>query len=126
MAEEVKNVEVVETAVTEEVQEKTEKKARKPRAKVRPVEETMDLPVKKLSDKEKDNLIEYLKEESVKLNNQIAAHKDVIESTFKQTRQREEDFKSMEQYYRKQLDYIAVQLTAFKTAVEQATKGGII
>ena len=124
--EEVKVVEVVETPDTEETQEVVEKKARKPRAKVRPVEETIELSVKKLSDKEKDNLIEHLKEELTLKDNQLKAYKDTIDASFRQTRETEENYKAMESYFKKQLNYIAVQLTAFQTAVEQATKGGVM
>ena len=123
MAEEVKNVEVVEAPTLEEA---PVKKTRKPREKVRPVEETLELPVKKLSDKEKDNLIEALREEVTKLNNQSKAYRDTTEASFRQTRKMEDDFKAMEGYYKKQLNFIAIQLAAFQTAVEQATKGGVM
>lgn len=122
MAEEVKAVETVETkeVVTEEP-----KKARKPREKVRSVDECFDLPLSKLTPKEKDNLIKELKEALNLATNQVDAYKKNAESAFNQTRQMEEQYKAMEKYFKDQLKYIDMQVKAFHTAVNQAIKGGV-
>lgn len=113
--------EVVETPVkTEEP-----KKVRKPREKVRTVEETIDLPISKLTDKEKDNLIKALKEENNLLTTKVESYKQNAGAAFEQTRQTEEQYKAMEQYYRNQLKYVDAQLNAFHAAINQAIKGGI-
>ena len=113
--------EVVETPVkTEEP-----KKVRKPREKVRTVEETIDLPISKLTDKEKDNLIKALKEENNLLTTKVESYKQNAGAAFEQTRQAEEQYKAMEQYYRNQLKYVDAQLNAFHAAINQAIKGGI-
>lgn len=122
MAEEVKAAEAVETkeVVTEEP-----KKVRKPREKVRSVEECYDLPLSKLTPKEKDNLIKELKEALTLATNKVDAYKQNAEAAFNQTRQIEDQYKAMEKYYRDQLKYIDMQVQAFHTAVNQAVKGGI-
>ncbi|MBP5596751.1 MAG: hypothetical protein J6Y02_15295 [Pseudobutyrivibrio sp.] len=120
MIEEVKAVEVIET--TAEVEEK---KTRKPREKVRSVEECFDLPVSKLSDKEKNNLINSLKESLTLAVNQAEAYKQNAASAYEQTRQQEEQYKAMEKYYRDKLKYVDIQLAAFHTAINQAIKGGV-
>lgn len=101
------------------------KKVRKPREKVRPVEECYDLPLSKLTPKEKDNLIKELKEALNLATNQVDAYKQNAESAFNQTRQMEEQYKAMEKYFKDQLRYIDMQIKAFHTAVNQAIKGGV-
>lgn len=101
------------------------KKVRKPREKVRTVEETIDLPISKLTDKEKDNLIKALKEENNLLTTKVESYKQNAGAAFEQTRQTEEQYKAMEQYYRNQLKYVDAQLNAFHAAINQAIKGGI-
>lgn len=113
--------EAVETPAKTEIP----KKVRKPREKVRPVEETNDLPISKLTNKEKDNLIKALKEENNLLTTKVGSYKLNAEAAFEQTRQAEEQYKAMEQYYRNQLKYIDAQLNAFHAAINQAIKGGI-
>lgn len=116
---------VVESNATEIPKENEEpKKTRKPREKVRPVEECFDLPLSKLTPKEKDNLIKELKESLTLTTNKVDAYKANAEAAFNQTRQIEEQYKAMEKYYRDQLKYIDMQVQAFHTAVNQAIKGG--
>lgn len=116
---------VVESNATEIPKENEEpKKTRKPREKVRPVEECYDLPLSKLTPKEKDNLIKELKESLTLTTNKVDAYKANAEAAFNQTRQIEEQYKAMEKYYRDQLKYIDMQVQAFHTAVNQAIKGG--
>ena len=121
--EEVKNVEVTDAPQLEEV---PVKKPRKPREKIRAIEDIIDLPVKKLSEKEKDALIEHLKEANMTNEAQAQLYKQNARSAYEKINQTNDEFKAMEQYYKKQLNYIAVQLAAFQSAVEQATKGGVM
>lgn len=117
---------VVESNATEIPKENDEpKKTRKPREKVRPVDECFDLPLSKLTPKEKDNLIKELKEALTLATNQVDAYKQNAESAFNQTRQMEEQYKAMEKYFKDQLKYIDMQVKAFHTAVNQAIKGGV-
>lgn len=117
---------VVETNATEIPKENDEpKKVRKPREKVRPAEKCIDLPLSKLTPKEKDNLIKELKEALTLAKNQADAYKQSAESAFNQTRQMEEQYKAMEKYFKDQLRYIDMQINAFHTAVNQAIKGGV-
>lgn len=121
MAEEMNNaVETTETAVTE-----APKKTRKPREKVRPAEECYDLPVSKLTNKEKDNLIKELKEALTQAVNQADAFKQNAQSAYEQTRRIEDQYKEMEKYYREKLKYVASQVSAFHAAINEAIKGGI-
>lgn len=107
---------------TEKVSEKTvkETKPRKPREKVRPTVECLALPLSKLTDKEKDNLIKELKEAVSVATNKEQHYKANAESAFEQTRQMEEQFKAMEKYYKDQLKYVSNQLSAFNAAVNRA------
>ena len=115
---------------TKEIKKETKEeikveKTRKPREKVRPIEETMDIPVKKLTDKEKIKLIEHLKKENTLLANKLSAHIDTKKGAFARAREVEEKYEAMEAYYIKAFKYIDSQLTAFHAAVNQATKGGV-
>lgn len=123
--------EVYETA-TEKVDTKTtteapkeEKKPRKPREKVREIEEIINLPVSKLTDKEKEKLIKALKEANTVANNKCEHLKQNTESAFAQARELEKKYDAMEQFYIRQLQYVDNQLNAFHAAVNQAIKGGI-
>ena len=117
---------VVESNATEIPKENnTPKKVRKPREKVRSAEECFDLPVSKLTDKEKDNLIKNLKESLTLAVNQADAYKQNAAAAFEQTRQQEEQYKAMEKYYRDMLKYVDMQVKAFHTAIDQAIKGGV-
>jgi phage shock protein A len=101
------------------------KKVRKPREKVRPVEETLGLSVSKLTDKEKEALIKHLKEENTLLSNKVDSYKQNAGAAFDQTRQLEDQYKAMEQFYRGRLQYVDNQLNAFHAAINEAIKGGI-
>lgn len=114
---------VVESNATEIKTEKP-KMERKPREKVRSVEELAAIPATKMTDKEKNKLIKALREANTLLANQVEAFKQNAESSFAQTRDREDKYEAMERYYRQRLQYIDTQLTAFVTAVNEATKGG--
>lgn len=101
------------------------KKTRKPREKVRPVEECIELPLSKLTEKEKDNLIKALKEELCLTANKMEAYKQNADSAFNQTRQIEDQYKAMEKFYRDKLKYVDSQVNAFHAAINEAIKGGI-
>ena len=112
--------------VTEETTEVAEvKKTRKPREKTRSVEECYELPVSKLTDKEKELLIKDLKENYMLMTNKAEAYKQNAEAAFNQTRQAEDQYKAMEKFYRDLLRYVDMQLNAFHTAINQGIKGGV-
>lgn len=127
----------VETAVVEAVPEtvnapveesepkpkKKAAKARKPRA--RKVEELVDLPAKKLTDKEKEMMISFLRDENTKLNNQMCALKENIEAAYAKVNQAQAEYEAMEKYYQDSLAYIDGQVIAFANAVRKSTIGGI-
>lgn len=121
-----KNVkpEVETEKVTKKANEKV-KTPRKPREKVRPTEEIINLPETKLTDKEKVKLIKALKENNMLLANQVEAFKQNSETAFAQARNKEEAYEAMERFYRGRLQYINTQLAAFGAAVNEAIKGGI-
>ena len=112
-----KNVVLNNDATTEE------KKPRKPREKVRPVEETIDLPVSKLTEKEKDALIKHLKEEVNLLVQKNDACRETADSAFSKCRQLEDMNNRMEDFYRRKLKYVDTQLEAFHSAINAAIKG---
>ncbi len=124
MADKKEEVKVVETPEVKEAPVET-KKTRKPREKVRTPEECLDLPVTKLTDKEKNNLIKELKESLTLALNQGEAYKQNARSALDKARQTEEQYKAMEKYYRDLLKYVDAQTNAFHAAVNQAIKGGI-
>ena len=101
-----------------------EKKPRKPREKIRPVEETIDLPVSKLTEKEKDALIKHLKEEVNLLVQKNDACRETADSAFSKCRQLEDMNNRMEDFYRRKLKYVDTQLEAFHSAINAAIKGG--
>lgn len=101
---------------------KKETKPRKPRA--RKVEELINEATKKMTDKEKDILIAFLRENSNELKNTIEALKNNITSAYEQCRRVEEQYESMEKYYKESLQYIDGQVIAFANAVRKSTVGG--
>ncbi len=111
-----------EKAKTTTKPEKKEAKPRKPRA--RKVEDLINEATKKMTDKEKDILIAFLREDSNKLKNQISSLKQTVESAFAQCREVEAQYESMENFYRDSLKYIDGQVVAFANAVRKSTVGG--
>lgn len=122
MSEEMNTNNAIETT---EVKKEATKKVRKSREKVRSAEECLELPVTKLTDKEKNNLIKELKEALTQALNQSEAYKTNARSAFDKCRQMEDQYKAMEQYYKDQLKYVDAQVNAFHSAINQAVKGGI-
>lgn len=130
MNEEIRNEEVMmDMAPLEAVTTKdapTPKKARKPRApKARDIEELVNEATKKMTDKEKDILIEYLREEILKKDTQIEFHKSNTQAALEKAQLAERQFASMEAYYADRQEYITDQVKAFANAVLLATKGKI-
>lgn len=109
--------------VTSETIEAPVKKERKPREKVRSIEEIVDLDVKKLTDKEKNNLITYLREQLSVMEFQHKEQSHLIDSTFSQRRMDEENYKAMENYYKTALKSVALQMDAAYSAVKNITGG---
>lgn len=101
------------------------KKPRKPREKVREIEEIIDLPLTKLTDKEKNKLIEFFKANITEASNKVQAYRETTESALRKAKDTEDRYDAMENFYRRQLSYINMQLEAFSTAITQVTKGGI-
>ena len=59
------------------------------------------------------------------LENKVNALKESIQSSFEQTRRTEEQYTSMEKFYRSKLAYVDSQVNAFHAAINEAIKGGI-
>ena len=123
--------EAVETAEVQEIipeavtEEKPAKKTRKPRApKARKVEELIEEATRKMSDKEKDLLISFLREDTTQLKNTIDALKQNIEASYAKCREIEAQYEAMENFYKGSLKYIDDQLVAFAEAVRRSTVGG--
>ena len=113
---------VTDNAVTEEKEEKAV--TRKPRVKTRNAEELLEATIKSMSEKEKNLLINHLREELNKKNTQIDLLQNNTKSAFEQTRQTEQQYDAMENYYRDRLGYIDNQVRAFTDAIRLAIVGG--
>lgn len=120
MPEEAMEKTIVEAPVTEE----KVKKPRKPREKVREIEEIIDLPLTKLSDKEKDKLINYFKDHYTAAANKVEAYKQNAEANIKRYQELNDNYDAMETFYRKKLAYVNTQVEAFHSAIDSAIKGG--
>ena len=99
------------------------KKTRTPKA--RKIEEIITLATQDLTDKEKENLINHLKEETNLRDNQIRALKENIESTRKQLQEAQKMIDECELFYRSKLQYVDQQTNAFVAAVRASIVGGI-
>lgn len=99
-----------------------DKKERAPRA--RNIDELILLATKDMSDKEKANIIEYLKEQIILKDNQIEAYKENIESTRLQYQQAVKNMEDCEKFYRDKLKYVDLQSNAFITAIRESIIGG--
>ena len=99
------------------------KKTRVPKA--RKIEEIITLATKDLTDKEKENLINHLKEETNLRDNQIRALKENIESTRKQLQESQRLLDECELFYRNKLQYVDQQSNAFLAAIRASIVGGI-
>lgn len=113
---------IPEVTETKPEKKKTSKKSRAPKA--RKVEDLIDEATKKMTDKEKDLLISFLREDTTQLKNTIEALKQNIESAYAQCRELEAQYEAMEKFYRDSLAYIDGQVIAFANAVRKSTVGG--
>ena len=104
----------------------TPKKPKKTKApKARPVEELVDANVKQMTEKEKDALILFLKEQLTIATNKIEQYKLNAESAFASTRNIEDSFNAMEDYYMNRMNYIRETAKSFYQSVCLATKGDV-
>ena len=78
-----------------------------------------------MTDKEKDLLISFLREDTTQLKNTIEALKQNIESAYAKCREIEAQYDAMEQFYRESLQYIDGQVIAFANAVRKSTIAGV-
>ena len=113
------------TKETNTVKPVEEKKARKPRQKVRSLEELIEATTKSMTDKEKDAIIKHLKELVNANEGKITALKNNAEAAYEQARKLQEQYESMEKFYRQNLQYVDEQTMAFAKAIQLATRGGI-
>jgi len=122
-----KTVTKPELSVVEEMKEsisaKPVKKKKVPKA--RELEEIKELPISKLTDKEKEHLIKALKEENTEQLNKNQSLKNNCEMAFEKLRSVEAQYNSMENYYLTKLKFIGEQIQACHNAIAMAIKGGI-
>ena len=123
--------------ITEEVKEPPVKKRGRPKQattevkkpvkkrKARPYGELIQAAVKGMTDKEKEILIQALKDEITGDKMQIESLKNNCEKAYAQARELEDQYKAMEAHYRVKLQYIDEQTSAFLKAVRLSTRGGL-
>lgn len=99
------------------------KKQRKPREKVRPMEELLEMPITKLTDKEKDTLIKELKEQRNIAANKAKQYALSADSAFERARDVEQKYDAMERFYLNSFKEVNLQLSAFSKAIERVTGG---
>lgn len=123
LAKETKVLEKKEEKVVKVASEKKKKtKTRAPKA--RKVEDLINETTKKMTDKEKDILIKFLREDNNRLSNQISSLRQNIEAAYAKVNKVEEAYNAMEAFYRNNLEYIDGQVVAFANAVRKSTVGG--
>ena len=91
--------------------EKVEKKETK--VKARKPEELTDVPVKQMTEKEKECYIKKLREDLEVMNTKCAHYKMNAESAFEKVQLSEKNFNSMEDYYKKREQFIKDSLNSF-------------
>lgn len=102
----------------------TEKKTTRKR-KSRDNQELIEAPIKSMTDKEKENLINHLKEELVLKENKIDAFRTNCEKAYEKLRMMENDYNAMESYFKDRMRYIEEQTNAFCKAVNLSITGGV-
>lgn len=108
------------------LEERKEATPKKPKTrKARKAEELVDASLKSMSDKEKDILINYFKEELTKAGNQIEEFKHNAESAYEKVRMTENQMHSMETFINERLQYIDEAAKAFYKSICLATKGDV-
>lgn len=121
MSEEIMNTETVEIEV---VEEETLKKEKKRTPKARKIEEILDEPIKSLTDKEKELLINRLKEDVKLAAEQIEMYKNNCTKAYEKVQAVNNEFDRMNQFYIDKLTFINTQLRAFSQAIQLTTTGG--
>lgn len=107
------------------------KKTRKPRTETAPrkrsrdVEELINIATKNMTDKEKENLIDYLKSDIHGKEKKIKALQNNCEQAYAKLRMCEDEYNAMERYYKDRLGFIDQQVTAFGNAVKLSIVGGL-
>lgn len=91
--------------------EKVEKK--EPKVKARKPEELTDVPVKKMTEKEKECYITKLRKDLELMDTKCAHYKMNAESAFEKVQLSEKNFNSMEDYYKKREQFIKDSLNNF-------------
>lgn len=126
LAKETKAMEKPEKKTTKKEKTETKKTVKKTtRKKSRPVNELIEAATKNMTDKEKEHLIDFLKNEIVGKNTKIEALRINSEKAYEQARELEKQYTAMEEHYRQKLQYIDEQSRAFLKAVTLSTRGGL-
>lgn len=109
----------------EDISKGSKPKKTAPKKKARDISELIELATKGMTDKEKENLITYLKSEMHLMENKITALQNNCEQAYAKARRCEEEYAAMERFYKERLSYIDQQLTAFGNAVRLSIVGGL-
>lgn len=96
-----------------------------PQKRARDISELLELATKGMTDKEKENLITYLKSEMHLKDEKLNALDNNCRKAYEKVRRCEEEYAAMERYYKERLTYIDQQLTAFGNAVRLSIVGGL-
>lgn len=104
------------------------KKTRKPRttktiSAVRDLSELRDIEPKKMTDAEKNLLIEAQKKELVMLRTKADALSENCKRAYEKCNLYESDFNRMDTFYREKLAFVAEQMNAFQKTIKLATGG---
>ena len=91
--------------------EKVEKK--EPKVKARKPEELTNVPIKQMTEKEKECYIKKLREDLELMDTKCAHYKMNAESAFEKVQLSEKNFNSMEDYYKKREQFIKDSLNNF-------------
>ena len=111
------------TAEVKKEETQAPKKPRKPREKIRPMEELLEMPVTKLTDKEKDALIKELKAQRNVAIHKANQYKTSVDSAFERARDIEQKYDAMERFYLDSFKEVNLQLSAFSKAINRVTGG---
>lgn len=105
--------------------EKAETVSKTRKRKARDNAELMNTAIKNMTDKEKENFINYLKSEITGLENKVEALKNNCEAAYDKLRILENDYHAMEAHYKERMSYIDEQTRAFYKAIRLSIVGGI-
>lgn len=94
--------------------EKVEKKEKKePKVKARKPEELTNVPIKQMTEKEKECYIKKLREDLAVMDTKCAHYKMNAESAYEKVQLSEKNFNSMEDYYKKREQFMKDSLNNF-------------